>query len=238
MLLLALAMPNVMCYPTGAPDPDHIPMVQSGKLFRYYLFIVPLIVDSATDESDEVSMDAMLQMIQQAGDDDEKKDGGLIMQQQEEEYGTEQPDIQGFRLPQRCYTDLYVMAFTSGSRNAGSDDLPYLLVDLFNHEEGAAPFPNRPGNDMLENKGDFWRFNLRRDLKLRKSCIRKADFNTIVIQNGGNDGWKIESIVTILRTGSYYTVLTANIDFHTFVDGNPSGSRSFHQITLAKTSNA
>ena len=98
MLLLALAMPTVMCYPTGAPDPDHVPMVQSGKLLRYYLFIVSLTVDSAKDEGDEVSMDAMLQMIQQAGDDDEEEDGGLIMQQQEEEweeYGTEQPSIQG-----------------------------------------------------------------------------------------------------------------------------------------------
>ena len=112
------------------------------------------------------------------------------------------------------------MAFTSGTKNAGSDDHPYLFVGLYNHEEGSARFPNHPGNDMLENKGDFWRFNLKKDLKLRKSCISNADTNKIVVHNGGNDGWKIESIVTILRSGWYYTVLTANIDLNKFVDGN------------------
>ena len=130
------------------------------------------------------------------------------------------------------------MAFTSGTKNAGSDHHPYLFVDLYNHEEGSARFPNRPGNDMMKNKGDFWRFNLKKDFKLRKRCISKADINKIVVHNGGNDGWKIESIVTILRSGWYYTVVTADIDLNQFVDGNPKGSMSFNQIELTKTYNA
>ena len=138
----------------------------------------------------------------------------------------------------RCATHIYVMGFTSGSKHAGSDDHPYLIIDLNNHEHGSARFPNRPGNDMLENKGDFWRFSLKSDLKFRKSCITKADIKKVIVQNGGKDGWKIESIVTILRSGWYYTVVTADISLNKFVDGNPSGKHSFRQITLTKTYNS
>ena len=131
-----------------------------------------------------------------------------------------------------------MLAFTAGNEHSGSDDSPYLLVDLFNHEEGYAQFPNNPGNDMLKNKGDFWRFSLKKDLKLKKSCITKADINKIVVQNGGNDGWQIGSIFTILRSGWYYTVVTANVGLNKYVDGNGKGSISFHQIGLTKTYNS
>ncbi|CAI8050271.1 hypothetical protein GBAR_LOCUS27625 [Geodia barretti] len=120
------------------------------------------------------------------------------------------------------------MGFTSGSSHSDSDDLPYLSVDLSNHEKGSARFPNNPGKDMLKNKGDFWKFSLKSDLKLKKSCITKADINKIVVHNGGNDGWKIESIFTILRSGWYYTVVTADVGLNTIVDGNPVGTNSFH----------
>ena len=130
------------------------------------------------------------------------------------------------------------MGFTSGSVHSGSDNSPYLFVDLYNHEEGYARFPDNPGNDMLKNKGDFWKFSLKSDLKLKKSCITKADINKIVVHNGGNDGWKIESIFTILRSGWYYTVVTANVGLNKFVDGDPVGKISFHQISLTKTYNS
>ena len=127
------------------------------------------------------------------------------------------------------------MAFTSGSDNSGSVDLPYLFVDLYNHEEGYHEFPKNSGSDLLKSKGDFWKFSLKGDLELKQSCITKADINKVVVHNGGNDGWKIESIFTILRSGSYYTVVTADVGFNKFVDGNPKGKKSFHQISLTKT---
>ena len=127
------------------------------------------------------------------------------------------------------------MGFTSGSGNSNSRNLPYLFVDLYNHEEGSARFPNNPGKDMRKNKGDFWKFSLKKDLKLTKCCITKADIKKIVVRNGGNDGWKIESIFTILRSGSYYTVVTADVGLNTIVDGNPKGKKAFRQISLTKT---
>ena len=127
------------------------------------------------------------------------------------------------------------MAFTSGSGGAGSDDSPYLYVHLTN-KQGSTRFYDRPGNDMYSNKGDFWRFNLKTDLGLTDSCITKDDVQSIVIQNGGNDGWKIESVMTTLAAGTKYTVVTADIHLNKWVDGNPSGGDSFTSITLSRAS--
>ena len=133
-----------------------------------------------------------------------------------------------------CYTMLYVMAFTSGKRDAGSDNLPYLFLDLYTHRNGYVRIPDNPGNDMLENKGDLWKIPISSVSKLGKKCMKKEEINKIVIHNGGNDGWLIESVVTVLRAGRYYTVLTANIGMNYGIDGDLNLKPSSHQITLTK----
>ena len=130
------------------------------------------------------------------------------------------------------------MAFTSGSSDAGSDDSPYLFLYLFTNEHSSARFSDRPGNDMSKNKGDFWIFNLYTDLGLSDSCITKDDVQSIVIHNGGNDGWKIESVMTTLASGTQYTVVTADIHLNKWVDGNPSGAGTATSITLSRASDS
>ena len=127
------------------------------------------------------------------------------------------------------------MAFTSGSDEAGSDQHPYLYVYL-TKEAGTVRFYDRPGDDMYSNKGDFWIFNLKTDLGLSDSCITKDDVQSIIIQNGGNDGWKIESVMTTLVAGNQYTVVTADIHLNKWVDGNPDVADSSTSITLSRAS--
>ena len=127
------------------------------------------------------------------------------------------------------------MAFTAESGDAGSDDSPYLYVYV-NNKDGFARFYDRPGNDMSGNKGDFWIFNLNTDLGLTDSCITKDDIQYIYIKNGGNDGWKIESVMTTLAAGSQYTVVTADIHLNKWVDGNPDEAASSTFITLSRAS--
>jgi hypothetical protein len=213
-VVLALAVPLAVSYPQSEGREQQIEE--------------PSTPPGAAQDEDDFQLETMLRMIQQTPDEE----GGGDDEAGEQQVGEDdnQPIIQ----QTKCATHLYVMAFTSGARYAGSDDHPYLLVDLFNHEEGAARFPDNPGNDMLENKGDLWIFSLRSALKLRKSCITKADINKIVVHNGGNDGWKIASIITILRAGRYYSVMTADIGLYHFVDGDLNVTPSSHQITLTK----
>ena len=131
-----------------------------------------------------------------------------------------------------CATEMYVMAFTGDGKYAGSDDSPYLVIDLANGEHAVAQFPDNPGDDMTRNKGDFWRFNLRTDLHLEKSCITKADVSNVIIQNGGNDAWTIASITTILASHRVYTVVTADIWLNWSVDGNPDADRTSPNVRL------
>ena len=59
-----------------------------------------------------------------------------------------------------CGTELYVMAFTSGVRNAGSDDSPHMTIELTTHEKKDVTLYDRPGDDMYPNKGDLWEFRI------------------------------------------------------------------------------
>lgn len=121
------------------------------------------------------------------------------------------------------------MAFTSGDSGANSKDSPYLFIDLYTHEEGYVRFYKRPGN-MVRNKGDVWRWDMK-VFKFKKRCITKEMIHKVVIHNGGNDGWKISSVVTILRNGKQFAILTADMELNKWIDGN---SKHPHQLTLTK----
>ena len=86
---------------------------------------------------------------------------------------------------------------------------------------------------MLKNKGDFWIF---KTSTLTLVCITKDDVQCIMIQNGGNDGWKIESVMTTPAAKTWYTVVTADIHLNKWIDGNPSGGGASTSITLSGAS--
>ena len=87
---------------------------------------------------------------------------------------------------------------------------------------------NRPGDDMYPNKGDLWKFNIR-SFHFSKSCITKEDIRGVTIEQGGNDGWNIESVMTVLHTPSWpqqpYEVITANMHVGRWIDGNGRASQ-------------
>ena len=129
---------------------------------------------------------------------------------------------------------LYVMGFTSGTGGAESKNLPYLIMSLYTHEDGHVRLPNNPGVEMTKYKGDLWRVSISSLFKGKRRCVRKRDVQKVTIHNGGDDGWRINSIVTMLRYGYYSTVLTADIDFNKAVDGDLNLKPSTHQILLTK----
>ena len=129
-----------------------------------------------------------------------------------------------------CATDLYVMPFTSGISYAGSNYHPYIEIDLKNLEDGEVRFYDNPGNDMLENKGDLWKFAISA-FNFQKSCIWKDDIHEVSIKHGGADGWNIKSIITMLRNGSNYVLLTADMEVNRWVDGDRGSS--YNEFTLS-----
>ena len=102
---------------------------------------------------------------------------------------------------------------------AGSDDKNYLLLSLTNHERSYAPLPNNPGDDMLRYKADMWVFDIA-DFKTSKSCIKKDDITWVAIGAGGNNGWQITWIMTLITVDGMYKVLTEDTDINSWVYGN------------------
>ena len=129
---------------------------------------------------------------------------------------------------------IYVMGFTSDVRNAQSHDLPFLNLTLQTGETGKVKFPNHKGvDDMTKCKGDLWTFKIS-DFKFQfGTCVRKtSQISNVTILNGGNDGWNIESVVTILHWGSKYFTLTADMYVNQWIDGNDELSRLQYDLTL------
>ena len=118
-----------------------------------------------------------------------------------------------------CLKYLYILAFTSGKKNAGSDDAHEVEVRAAGQTR-VLKLPNRPGNDYLEHMGDLWKLTFDGDLHFTR-CVTLANLDHIAIEAGGNDGWNIDSIVTYVGApGRGFR--DASIDFNVFrwIDGN------------------
>ena len=129
-----------------------------------------------------------------------------------------------------CATEIYVIMFISGVKHAGSDDSPYISVRV-GYRAKHVKLYDRPGNDMLSNKGDLWKITIN-SFGFSDRCIVKSDISEVTIEAGGNDGFHIESIMTVLHGGQKFEVLTANMHVNRWIDGN--GSTYQRKFTLTK----
>ena len=93
--------------------------------------------------------------------------------------------------------------------------------------------PNLPGDDYLRNKGDLWKLTFDGNFKFT-GCVTVQNIEYVRIEEGNNDGWNIDSIVTYVRaTGqSRFTELTQNFNVYRWIDGN--GAYSHRRFTLTK----
>ena len=124
------------------------------------------------------------------------------------------------------------MAFTSTLAYAGTGDLPTLYVKLAGEEKSHA-FDNHVGvNDMTAGKGDLWEFKIANFNFITDTCITKSDIIGVTIHNGGDDGWNIESVVTVLHGGQSFDLLTANMNVNRWIDGNDLPSELKYDLTF------
>ena len=130
-----------------------------------------------------------------------------------------------------CLSTLYILAFTSGAGAAGSDSHHSVEI-LANGQVRNVHMYDRPGNDMLENKGDLWKINFG-SFYFSDSCINIGDIQTVSIIESGNDGWNIDSIVTMVKdSAGGVQVLTQDLDVFRWVDGD--AHHTHRRFTLTK----
>ena len=136
------------------------------------------------------------------------------------------PGIIGF-----CYHSLYILAFTSGLKNAGSDDSAYVEMRLKSGETRLVRLYNRPGDDYAKYKGDLWKISLS-SFGFNDKCITRSDIDNLALVEGGHDGWNIESVVTFLKRSSYYRLLSRDFNVYRWLDGNGQLSHLRFDLTL------
>ena len=130
-----------------------------------------------------------------------------------------------------CIRTLYVMAFTSSVQNAGTNAGHGIQLQV-NGQVRNLRLYDRPGDDALENKGDLWRFEIS-NFRFADSCIRIGEIQSVTITERSNDGWNIESIVTLVRDSrGGVGLLTQDFHVNRWVDGN--AHHSHRQFTLTR----
>ena len=132
-----------------------------------------------------------------------------------------------------CLEKLYIMAFTSNGPHAHSDTSHSVEI-LARGTTRRKLLYDRSGDDYQLNKGDLWKYNFY-DFRFPFACPMIGDIQKVSIVESGNDGWNIDSIVTLvqIRGESDFRMLTQDLDVNRWIDGNrhPSHRRfDLHKI--------
>ena len=88
---------------------------------------------------------------------------------------------------------------------------------------------DRPGDDYRKNKGDLWKIRFG---SFGFRCVKIKEIECVYIVEGSNDGWNIDSIVTLVKDSSRNSqILTSDLDVFRWIDGN--GLRSHKRFLLS-----
>ena len=118
------------------------------------------------------------------------------------------------------------MAFTSGLSGADTDTSHSIELQYSGYVRTMTLY-DRPGDDYQSNKGDLWEFSL-------SGCVTLSAITRVSVAENGNDGWNIESIVTLVRDPSNrIQVLTQNFGVNRWIDGDDDSSHRRYDLTLS-----
>ena len=112
------------------------------------------------------------------------------------------------------------MGFTSGYTYAESDDSPFICVTLNTGETRELRIPYLPSDEYTLNKGDLWPIPISSFGFSSTNCITYSCITQVLLREGGNDGWNIASIMSVLRIQGAYKLLTADFNVNRWIDGN------------------
>ena len=131
-----------------------------------------------------------------------------------------------------CLTVLYIMAFTSGLENAESDTRHTVEIQA-SGEVQQQQLHDRPGDDYTSNKGDLWKMNIS-TFGFRDVCITLSEIQRVSIVASGNDGWNIDSIVTLIKdSAGGIQILSQDLDVNRWIDGDSVDSHKRFNLTWA-----
>ncbi len=140
-----------------------------------------------------------------------------------------------------CVQYIYVFAHTSTRHpDAGTDHLHRLELELYSGSTYTATlYDIDPDIDQnTKGKGDYWKLSIHNTdhgFSIPAStCISLwSDIQAISVVEGGNDGWLIDSIVTVLQgPNGEVRMLSSNLEAHRWIDGNHDEDRKRWNLNI------
>ena len=130
-----------------------------------------------------------------------------------------------------CLTSLYVIAFTSSQTDSVSDTSHSIQVQI-NGAVRTRPLYDRDGDDYLANKGDLWSISFS-DFGFSESCITISEIQRVSVVENANDGWNIETIVTLVSGSNNLQLLTRDFNVFRWIDGDGAASHRRFDLSFA-----
>ena len=129
-----------------------------------------------------------------------------------------------------CLETLYVIAFTSGHSHGWTISRHRIWLQYGESREQLLTLYDRPGVDFESNKGDLWTFSLS-----PYDCITLSSIQFVAVVANGNDGWNIESIVTLVSESAVnrIQVLTQNFGVFYWIDSDGDPFDRHFDLTLS-----
>ena len=146
------------------------------------------------------------------------------------------------RLADDCITHIYVSAHTSrqGGTGGGTNQEHDIEFQISSGRRYKSSLIDLPEDQATIGKGDLWKLSLTAHFGVPVgTCIRKSDITSVAIEENGNDGWLIDSVITVVKKErDDPEVLTIDLDNEQWIDGdgNPSeqpGVVQIFQLNLA-----
>ena len=127
-----------------------------------------------------------------------------------------------------CADNIYVIAFTTHAQHASTVNFPFIRLTLTNGAFRDLRLFDAPGAEFQHGVGDMWQLPISDFGFSGSTCVTYDSISQVTIREGGNDGWQIDSIMTVLDTDGVYQALTLNFRVNRWVDGDDlSFYRSF-----------
>ena len=130
-----------------------------------------------------------------------------------------------------CLTLLYIIAFTSGITNGQSDTSHSIQLES-NGVVQTVSLYDRPGDDYQSHKGDLWSMRFS-SFHFSDSCIRIPEIQRVSLVESGNDGWNIQTIVTLVSGSNRLQVLTQDFIVNRWIDGDGAASYRHFDLSFA-----
>lgn len=128
---------------------------------------------------------------------------------------------------------VWVHTSTTGGTGGGTNQVHKIELELDSGSTFDANLYDQVNTDQATiGKSDFWELSLFSDFGIPSAhsswplCVKRLDIKSLTIKEAGNDGWLIDSVVTIMESAyGDHRMFTFDKGEHRWIDQDASASQ-------------